>query len=159
MRACAPPPRGFTLPELMIGLAIASILAVAAVPSFAEMAARMRLEGAMSALGTDLQYTRSEALRRRAAVRLATTADGGGYTISTGAGADLVVLKNVALTNGLGLTNSVTVTYDPMRAFANAAELTGGAVGTTATLRSVVNTVGRVQTCTPSGSFKGYPTC
>ncbi len=152
--------RGFTLVELLVGMAVASLLAMVAVPSFAEITARMRLEGAMSSLGSDIQYARSEALRRRATVNFRTNAGGNTYTIFTGTVATPNVLKTVTLGNGLGLSSSVAVAYDPMRNFADAAtSVTASASGTSASLRAVINAVGRLQVCSPSGSFKGYVSC
>lgn len=153
-------PRGFTLVELLVGMAVAGLLAMVAVPSFAEITARMRLEGAMASLGSDIQYARSEALRRRATVNFRTNAGGNTYTIFTGSVATPNVLKTVVLGNGLGLSSGVAVAYDPMRNFADTAtSVTASASGTSASLRAVINAVGRLQVCSPSGSFKGYASC
>jgi len=57
--------RGLTLIEVMVGIAIAAIMAGLAAPSFLGSINRGRLEGAVANFGIDLQYARSEAIRRR----------------------------------------------------------------------------------------------
>lgn len=59
----APPrPRGLTLIELVIALAVLGILATLAVPTLAERLARQRLAGAAEALAMDLGQARVEAV-------------------------------------------------------------------------------------------------
>lgn len=83
-RRSGPAPRpitqGFTLVELMVAIALATILLSLSVPSFTQTLARLRVEGASQNLATDLQLARSEAVQRRAAVNLVTAADGASYT-------------------------------------------------------------------------------
>lgn len=146
---------GFTLVDLMVVIALATILLGIAVPSFVQMLARMRIEGASQNLATDLQLARTEAVQRRATVSLATLADGSGYAITSGA----ATIKTVAFTGGVGFTGSVTVTFEPLRGLANAATLTGTSPRTDAQLRINSDVMGRVQMCSPGGSFRGYPSC
>jgi type IV fimbrial biogenesis protein FimT len=61
---------GFTLIEALVVVALIAIILAVAAPSFTESIARKRVEGLASELGTDLQYARSEAVARNAAVRL-----------------------------------------------------------------------------------------
>ena len=56
--------KGFTLVELMVTVAILIILASLAAPSFTRLLSDQRLSGAANALLSDINYTRSEALRR-----------------------------------------------------------------------------------------------
>lgn len=56
--------RGFTLIELLITLAIIAILATTAIPSFADMQARLRITSAAENLVTDLHLARMEAIKR-----------------------------------------------------------------------------------------------
>lgn len=72
---------GFTAIELMVVLALIGILVAVAAPSFTDFFARKRVESVTSELGTDLQYARSEAVARNAAVRL--TFGTGCYVIHT----------------------------------------------------------------------------
>jgi prepilin-type N-terminal cleavage/methylation domain-containing protein len=146
---------GFTLVELLIVMAVAAILLLATVPSFVSLFVRMRIEGTSNELSADLQNARSESIRRRAAVVLTSNADGAGYTIVSGT----TTLKAVTFATGISITPSVSVTYDAMRAMANAAELTMSASGSTAQLRVKTNVMGRVEMCSPGHTINGYPAC
>jgi type IV fimbrial biogenesis protein FimT len=65
-RRAAPPiaMSGFTLLELMVTLSVLAILASLGVPAMQEMLERNRLKSAARALAEDLQWVRSEAIRR-----------------------------------------------------------------------------------------------
>ena len=77
--------RGFTLPELLAGVAIMAILAAVAAPSMSEMVASQRVKSASGDVFTDLLRTRSEAIKRNRTVTLAPKTAGswaGGWTIA-----------------------------------------------------------------------------
>jgi type IV fimbrial biogenesis protein FimT len=59
---------GASLAELMVVVAILALLAAAALPISMDLAARQRLRGAADNLRGDLNFARSEAVKRRAAV-------------------------------------------------------------------------------------------
>ena len=61
---------GFTMVELMITIAIFSILVALALPSFQSTIERQRLIGATEGLFADLQYARSQAIKRNTSVQL-----------------------------------------------------------------------------------------
>lgn len=150
--------RGFTLIELMVTVAILGILVAVAAPSFTESLARRSLEGAANELNADLQYAKTQAVSVNTAVQLATTADGSGYTVGTAA--TPAAFKTMALGSKFTLTASTTVTFEPYRAFpAAVSAITVARSGTSSQIRVGVDAKGRVQMCTPSGSFGGYPTC
>jgi type IV fimbrial biogenesis protein FimT len=65
--------RGFTIIELMVGLALLAILLVLALPSFSQMAHNMRLRAHAESLSNGLQLARSEALRRNQLVEFLLT--------------------------------------------------------------------------------------
>lgn len=151
---------GLTLIEILVAIAIAAIMAGMAAPSFVESIGRTRLEGGVGTLGIDLQYTRSEAIRRRTTARL-TVADGGAsYTVSYTAtdGTD-TLLKTVPLPAGVTLATPAPIVFDGLRGTTDAQTITGSSTQVSAQLRVTTNALGRVSTCAVSGSFNGYTAC
>ncbi len=71
-------PRGFTLIEAMLVIAVLAILLTAGLPSFASLIDRQRLRGAAADVHAALLLARAEAMRRGTAVSVAFagTADG-----------------------------------------------------------------------------------
>ncbi len=145
--------RGFTLIELMVGLAVAAILVSIAVPSFTNVFTRMRVEGVANELATDLQYARSESIRLRTSVALTPDNDGLGYQLLDGA----TPLKAVRFATGVSISTGTSVTMSPLRGTANAVSLDIAA--TDVALRVITNAMGRVLMCTPDQSLKGYAAC
>ena len=171
---------GFTLVELMIVVALVAILLALAAPSFRETLARNRLEGVAGELATDFQYARSEAVARNAQVGLFVGSNC--YTVfvvngtaPTSACVHATPIKNVPIDAGSSIslaflstaaTAQPYIQFDPVRGMA--ADATGNdwqgqvTVGTSVgnwQLRSDVTNAGRVKTCSPSGTFKGYSSC
>jgi type IV fimbrial biogenesis protein FimT len=77
---------GFTLPELMITVAVLAVLGAIAAPSFTALIASQRLKSATSDVFTSLTRGRSEAIKRNREVTLAPLTAGtswhGGWRIS-----------------------------------------------------------------------------
>ena len=145
---------GFTMIELMVIIAIVGVLAAVAVPSFTESMARRRLEGAANELNADLQFAKSQAVSVNAAVSMVTSAHG--HTVSSAS----ATFKTLALDSKITLTSPSTVTFEPYRDFANAAiAITLTHTQTAAQLQVKVDAMGRIQMCSPSGSFGGYVPC
>lgn len=67
---------GFTLVELLVGVAVAAILMLVGVPSFSQFVEQARLESAESALLGAVQLAQSEALKRNAGVTVTSTLSG-----------------------------------------------------------------------------------
>lgn len=63
-------PRGFTLVELMVVIAVVGVLLMLAAPSFRDFMLVQRLKGIQAQLVTDLQFARSEAAARGAEVHV-----------------------------------------------------------------------------------------
>ncbi len=92
--------RGLNLVEVVVTLAVASILTASAVPTFAEMMRRARTNSVVADLRSDLLFARSEAAKRNqgviacaASVTAGTCAGGtdwaGGWLVCTDANNDL----------------------------------------------------------------------
>src|SRR5436190_23104803 len=60
--------RGFTAVEILMALAVLGILAALAAPSFRDFANEQRLSSAVGGLAADLQFARTEAIKRNARV-------------------------------------------------------------------------------------------
>ncbi len=150
---------GFTLVEMLVVLAVLAIVLVVAVPSFGEQFARRRLEGVANELSADLQFARSRAVTDNTTVTLATTSTTE-YTISGNQ-----TYKTVTLASGLSLDSGISIAYLPLRGCTNATcsasdlSITVSSNRVPEQLRVTVNRMGRVQLCTPGGSFTGYATC
>jgi type IV fimbrial biogenesis protein FimT len=172
--------RGFTFIELMVVVALIAIVLALAAPSFTATQDRKRLEGVADVFGTDVQYTRSEAVARNFETRLVTGA-GNCYTIYVWRGAgtcscgpavscalatpdtDPIELKTVSLAGtGVAVTPNATLHFDPVRGMLNPfvdRSVTFTSSAGPWALTTSVSAVGRVNTCSPSGTLKGYPAC
>jgi type IV fimbrial biogenesis protein FimT len=152
-------PRGFTAVELLVVLALVGVLASLAAPSFFEQLARRRLEGVATELTSDLQYARTQSVSNRVDVRLRTTNSGKAYVVENAASA---AFKTVNLPSGVTATDSITVTFNPLRgmiAETTTQQFSLSSASLAATLRVDVNVMGRVSLCSPGGNFKGYTAC
>jgi type IV fimbrial biogenesis protein FimT len=67
---------GFTLIELMIGIAIAAIILTLGIPSFSEVIRNNRIAVQSNELVSALHLARSEAIKRSATVRVCSSTDG-----------------------------------------------------------------------------------
>ena len=151
--------QGFTLIELLVVVAISAILLTVVVPSFADLLAKRRLEGAANELSANLQYTRTQAVADNTNVVLATT--GNSYTITGNQ-----TYKTAILAGDLSMTTGVNITFFPLRGCTNSTctsstdTIAITSSTTTGSLVVKINNMGRVQLCVPSGfSFTGYAAC
>lgn len=170
--------RGLTLVEMLCGLCIVCVLLSGVLPAARELRLSQALQGVASALETDVQYARSLARTNDRTVRLAVQAtdDGGAcYVIHSGpsgactcdaagtarcaAGAEVLRVQPLPAAAGIHIsTNSRSIVFDagkgtvtPTATFV-VADRDGRAV------HQVVNVLGRVRSCSPSG-LSGYRRC
>jgi len=111
-RPFQPRPRGFTLIEAMVTIAVLVILLMVAAPSFRSFTEGQRIKNAASELGSALSYARSEAIARRANVSVtAVSSDfANGWTIVAAAGPTL--LRTQGDLGGIAVAaTATTVTY------------------------------------------------
>lgn len=157
---------GFTLVELMVTVAVLAILLSIAVPAFQSTLDKRRLVGAAEQLYTDLQYTRSEAIRQNKNVTVYFTGTktwcygmdddtSSACNCSTAPGNCTVgnVQKVVPGTDFRNVTlsentfSSGNVAFDPRRGTASPqgrVSLQSSAIGT---VKVIVSTPGRVRIC------------
>lgn len=170
--------RGVSLVETMAACTITAVTLGIGLPGFGDLAERKRLESAAAQIETELHYARSLAVAQGRGVRASfSSANGQGcYVIHSGGPGDCVCSgddrpavctagavaeRSFALPSGSGLSlrsNSGSIGFDPVK----------GTITPTATLRLsnragaglnlVVNLMGRVRTCSPTG-LPGYRAC
>ncbi len=168
-------PRGLTLPELLVTLALVGVLVSAAVPALQQQIRDARLRGAARAAADALHATRAEAIRRNRPLALAVCRSGptawclspcaadacdcGGGCAPAGAGdvpavdaADYPGTELAAVRFGPG----GAARFSPLRGLARAGHLLFRAPGGRS-LAVVVSPLGRVRLC--SDDFPGYPPC
>ena len=137
VRAC---PRGFTLIELMVTLAVVAIVAALATPSFTGVINSNRLTSQANELVADIQLARSEALRRNRTVRLCRSTDGStcaagagkwtGWVVRT-QGANAELLRSYTVKGALQVSGGTDVDF---RADGLARSAAGGLLATTFTI-------------------------
>lgn len=99
------PPKGFTLIELMVTIAILAIILGIGVPSFQTLIERNRVSTASNKLFSALTTARSEAIKLGQSVTITRTGDSwsGGWSIAT---ANSTLRFENALSNGIGITST-----------------------------------------------------
>ncbi len=163
---------GLTLLELLVVIAILALLLTVAVPSMQALIARNRLKGAAQAIAEDLQWSRSEAIKRNRTLLFRLNPGSWCYGVeeagttacdcrlATGA-AGACAIKRVSGVDfpGIALDASFAATsFEPRRATA-----INGTITVTSPHGSVIAIVlsrlGRVRLCTPTRDIPGYEPC
>lgn len=175
MPACEKPPgrqQGLTLLELIVVVAILALLMGVAVPSMHEMLDRNRLKAAAQAIAEDLQWARSEAVKRNRPVALSLRPSNWcyGVTLATDLGCDChgdrdapngCELKRVSGADYPGIHLSATfdrTVFEPRRATARNGSLRLQS-SRGATIKVILSRLGRVRLCSPNGTLPGYGDC
>lgn len=170
---------GFTLIELMVALAIATILMTVGIPSFIDQMDTNRLTAATERIYSDLKMARSESLRSNKNVWVnVQKGDNWCYGLTEGAAACDCQVTNSEASNychlsrktasnfpqitipdqGVTFVNNITG-FDPVRGI----PFNSGSI----TLRSqrgksskiILAALGKVSFCSPSGTGEVYKTC
>jgi type IV fimbrial biogenesis protein FimT len=175
-------PRGVTVIELMIVVAVVAILASLAGPSFRSLLDRQRVRSAAANLNVDVQYARSEAVRNNAPVTVSFSASSspwcygivGGSSAcdcNTAGSCSLKTVRGDDFANvSITLAGGTGFTISPRQGQISAIAGGGSGAATTAVtfistttssaqLQSRLNALGRVLQCAPGGSLPGYVTC
>jgi type IV fimbrial biogenesis protein FimT len=169
---------GMTIVESCVVLAVASICIGLAVPSFEQAIEKRHLEGVAAQLETDLQFGRSLAVARNESVRIAFESDSAGscYVLHTGAAGACTCGPDgqAVCSEGSLPLRAVRFGADfPVRVSSNAPSMlfdaSKGTVSPTGTMqvqsrhgktvKLIVNIMGRIRSCSPSGQVSGYKPC
>lgn len=167
--------RGFTLVEVMVGLAILGVLAALAFPSVVGLIDKYRLRGAVDILSGDFQFARMESIRNNQPVFISVaTGAAWCYGMKLDSACDCTQpstdpaycsLKLVNYLEDEGVTLSsqtlpANVSFDPQQGLLSQ----GGAVVLQSRLlrqaQVELSHLGTVSICTPTGATSaGYPPC
>ena len=182
MKAEHPTPhRGFTLIELMIGVAVLAILVAVAVPSFQDLVERRRVTAAAESVLSAMQFARSETIKQNTQVDVVFGNTGGAgwcYGLDDDLGTNCNCATTPANCTVAGETRVVSNTgaNEPFPGVVLDTNFTGDRTGFTTprgaatqagtvqmtgaggeTLSVVASLMGRVRAC--SNTFAGYPDC
>lgn len=171
--------QGFTLVEALAAMSIAAIVAGIAVPSWQGALARRHLEGAATQFETDVHLARSSAAAMGATVRLTFGSSATGqacYVVHTGTDEECQCGDPSQPTCRGTARPLQVVRMDAARSPRMSANVGSmafqadfGTVTPTATvefagrgggtLHQMVNIMGRVRSCSPTGDVPGYRSC
>ncbi|MEP6739380.1 MAG: GspH/FimT family protein [Caldimonas sp.] len=170
--------RGITLLEACIVIAVTAVVAAIAAPSLGSFVETRRLNGAAVSLAADVELARGEAVARNRALRLSfhADADSSCWVIHTGAAAQCACasagpavcsggaseIKTVVLPAAERISvaaNVASIVFDPLHGTSTPTGTLRLVDGRGRAIHHVVNILGRVRSCTPSGAVAGYLAC
>ena len=171
-------PRGFSLIEAMVVVAVIAVVATAAVPSLVDFIDGRRLDATATALAADVQFVRTEAVARNQPIRISfhDAASGGTcWVVHTGLAAQCscgeaapatcsggaVEIKTVVLGAADRVSvraNVASIAFDPMHGTSTPTGTLRLVDGSGRAVHHIVNVMGRVRSCTPAG-VPGWRAC
>lgn len=173
-----PAQRGITLIETAIVVAVLAITLGTALPSFAAFIEHVRLGGVAARVATDLQSARLEAVARNAIVHLAFGEDEAGscYVLYTGAsgdcscsaagpasckaGGDPIKAVWLPADDGIVVRPKVkAMLTNPLHGTSTPANTVHVLDRHGHEIHHVVNMMGRIKSCSPGASVRGYAAC
>lgn len=107
--------RGFTIPELLVGLIVATILTAIALPVYNGVMNNLRMNGTVEAISGSLSRTRYQAVMTSQTYTLVITAPANTYVVknvSTGVAAAAVPLPNPSILINTGTAATYTFTFN-----------------------------------------------
>jgi type IV fimbrial biogenesis protein FimT len=171
--------KGFGLIEMLVVLAVLSILITIAAPTFADIIDARRLQAALHAVHAHVQQARSDAIKRNSAIAISyfTPPDGSwriGYRIDSpcnpaqedpeASDACAIEFSNERTLTVLGSDRFPSVALRANRILTRFEPVHGTAMGTNVTLvlttergaeaRVIVSNIGRIRICSPAGIRK-----
>lgn len=163
-------PRGFTLLEASIVLAVLGVLAAAALPDLGRQLERKRLRAAAQALVGDVAEARFEAARSgRALFVEARSGAAWCWAVASAAGCDCapavaapacrVHAVQAATFRGVRLVEGLAVTLAPGGAMAGTPQAAVLETARGEQLQVQVSALGRARVCARAGAWPGVPAC
>lgn len=169
---------GFSLIELMVALAIVAILTVMATPTFSDLIDRYRLKGAAEALLSEIQFARTESIRRNQAVYVAfgtTTASCYGIGTNAACTCDNCDIRTSSVTQfgtdfpGIEIASVLAAGaatdrfgFSPRQGTLDTAGEVAATFRSKKTARQLTVTTGMLgiaRICSPGATVVGYPAC
>jgi type IV fimbrial biogenesis protein FimT len=167
---------GASLVEAAVVLGIGTVLAGTTLPGWNESRERRQFEAASAQLATDLQHARSLAVAQAMPVRLSFTEGQTCYVVHTGPaaacscdsaghpscspGAEALRVATLPGEGRLALKANVrSMLFDSERGTVTPTATIQLQRADGATLRHVVNIMGRMRRCSPDGRVAGHPAC
>jgi type IV fimbrial biogenesis protein FimT len=170
-------PRGLSLVESLTTLTLVAVVLGSGLPSLQTLQQRRELEGSAAQLETDLQLARASAVAHAEVLRMDFLNGAGGscYVLHDGAAGDCACGADGLPVCSGGVTVLRGVHFGPAQPVALSANVASiafdpvkGTVTPTATirlttpagqLRTIINLMGRVRSCTPDASIAGHRRC